>query len=412
MKFDVKLNLDLDGKKPEEQVQIVNANLKEISDGLKRYAEATETEINAKGNLTQETKTEVDKLLLTQTEMKGSLDALMQEIENIPRTPVEQKGPKSLGHAIISAEGTKEGLNAMKEGGRGANFSQSVKMAMTNDSLGIADPDRVAGIAGLGMQRLMIRDLFRKGRTTSDSVQFWRQTARTNNAAAVSENPSAGKPESSIGGSLQTANVVTIAHFEKASKQVLSDTAMLQSFIDNDLRYGLRVAEEDQLLYGDGTGINMNGVHTQATAYSEPSGVNVSNETRADRLRLGILQTELSDFYADSIVLGLVDWCNIELQKDSQNAYLFANPFGMMIPTLWGRPVAASASVDTGDWLVGAFQTAATLWDRELMSVSIAYENQDDFIKNMVTLLCELREALTIKQTTAFTKGDFSGVNT
>ena len=89
---------------------------------------------------------------------------------------------------------------------------------------------------------------------------------------------------------------------------------------------------------------------------------------------------------------------------------MLANPYGFMTPTLWGRRVVSSASVDTNDFIVGAFQTAAMLWDREMASVSIAYENQDDFIKNMVTILAEERLALTVKQSGAFIKGDFDGL--
>lgn len=395
----------------EEQIKDLNTALKGVSDNLKTYAEKTEKEINAKGKMAEETRAEVDKLLIQQTEIKSQLDAALQDIAAIPRGTEDRK-PKSFGRMIVETEEDIQQLKAMSQAGRGAQFQKTINAALTNDSLGIAEPDRVMGVAEMGQQRLVVRDLFRTGRTGSDVVTFWRQTTRTNNAAAVSENPSAGKPNSTMGGSLVSVPVSTIAHFEKASKQVLSDYAQLQSFIDTELRYGLSVAEEQQLLYGTGTGNEVNGVHTQATAYSEPSGVDVTAETRVDRLRLAILQAELANYYADGVVLSLTDWTNIELQKDSQNAYLLGNPFGFMTPTLWGRRVVASASVDTNDFLVGAFGSAAMIWDREMASVSIAYENQDDFIKNMVTVLAELRLALTVKQTGAFIKGDFDGLPT
>lgn len=392
----------------EEQIKEFNLSLKKVGDELKTYAEKSEKEIAKHGQLTQETRAEVDKLLATQTEIKAKLDAAMQEIANIPRH-VEAGKPKSFGSMIVNAEGAKEQLSAMANGSTN-RARMTVSAALTNDSLGIAEPDRQGGIAELGRQRFGVRDLLRWGRTSSDSVTFWRQTTRTNNADVVSENPASGKPESSMGGSLIQVAVATIAHFERASKQVLSDYAMLQSFIDMELRYGLRVKEEQQLLYGTGTGLEINGLHTQATDYSQPSGVDVTSETRVDRLRLAILQAELANYYADGIVLSLVDWTNIELQKDSQNQYLLGNPYGMMTPTLWGRPVVSTASMDNNDFLVGAFGTAAMGWDREMASVAISYEDGDNFTKNMVTMLCEERIALTVKQTGAFIKGDFDGL--
>jgi HK97 family phage major capsid protein len=409
---DIKLNLDIEGKSPEEQAKIINANLKSIGDGLKEYAEQSEKEIKAKGELVQETRASVDELLAKQTDWQNQLSEVMQKLDDMPSHTVVSGKIQTLGQRVLNAEGAKERLAQMKADGRNGKFQIEINAAMTNDSLGISEADRQGGIAEIGRQNLRIRDLLRQGRTSSDSVTFWRQTTRTNAADVVSENPAAGKPESDTGGALQSAPVATIAHWEKASRQVLSDYPMLQSFIDAELRYGLGVKEEEQLLYGTGTGLEIEGIHTAATAYSQPAGVAVTAESRVDRLRLAILQAELANYYCDGIALSLVDWANIEIEKDANNNYLYGNPYGMLIPTLWGRPVVSSASVQTDDFIVGAFQTAAMLWDRESVNVSISYEDQDNFVKNMVTILAENRIALTIKQTGAFIKGDFQGLAT
>src|SRR3546814_17180689 len=67
-----------------------------------------------------------------------------------------------------------------------------------------------------------------------------------------------------------TATVTTIAYCVLATRQILDDVAMLQSYIDGRLRYGLAYAEELQLINGDGTGTNLNGVYTQATTFASP----------------------------------------------------------------------------------------------------------------------------------------------
>lgn len=408
-KIDIKLNLDLDGKKPDEQAKIINSNLKSIGDGLKAYAEGLEVEMKSRDERQSETKAHVDELLVEQTKFQAKLENVLQEMAAIPREAVNQK-PKTLGEQILGTDKAKETLASLQSGASTkANFS--INAALTNDTLdGLAEPYRQPGIARLGDQQLRIRDLLTWGRVSTNSVEFWRETTFTNNADVVSENPANGKPESSVAGSLIQVPVATIAHIMKASKQILDDVNMFQSYIDQRLRYGVLVKEEEQLLYGSGTGLEINGLHTQATAYSEPTGVDVTNETRVDRLRLAILQAELANYYADGVCLSLVDWTNIELQKDSQNQYLFANPYGMMTPTLWGRPVVASKSMETNDFLVGAFRTAAMAWDREMVNVAISYEDGDNFSENMVTLRGEERIALTVSQTGAFIKGDFDGL--
>lgn len=253
---------------------------------------------------------------------------------------------------------------------------------------------------------MTIRDLLTWGRTSSNSVEFARELVYTNEADVVSENPTAGKPESNITFEADNAPVATIAHWVPASRQILSDVPMLQSYIDMRLRYGLKLVEEDQLLNGSGVGLNIDGIATQATAYSNP-GVSVDTETRIDRLRLALLQVELSEYFGDGIVLNPIDWAAIELLKDGELRYLFSNPTGMTTPALWGRNVVPTQAMGAGDFLVGSFAMGAQGWDREDVSVMISMEDRDNFIKNMVTLLCEERLALTVYRPAAFVAGDF-----
>lgn len=410
-KIDIKLNLDFDGKTPAEQIKITNSNLKEVGDGLKKYAEGLQAEMQKNDSRQEETKKHVDETLLLQTQMKAQLDAAMQEIAAIPRQQVNDK-PQTLGQRILGTDEAKAKIAALV-GRTSSKANFSINAALTNTTLdGLAEPYRIAGIARLGDQDLRIRDLLTWGRVATNSVEFWRETTFTNNANVVSENPANGKPESTVAGSLVQVPVATIAHIMKSSKQILDDVNMFQSYIDQRLRYGVLEKEEEQLLYGSGTGLEINGLHTQATAYSEPAGVDVTQETRVDRIRLAMLQASLANYYPDGVVLSLVDWTNIELQKDAENRYLFANPYGTMTSSLWGRPVVASKSMETNDFLVGAFQTAAMGWDREMVNVAISYEDGDNFSNNMVTLRGEERIALTVTQSGAFIKGDFDGLPT
>ena len=55
-----------------------------------------------------------------------------------------------------------------------------------------------------------------------------------------------------------------------ATKQILDDVPQLRSYIDGRLRYGLEYVEEGQLLNGGGTGTDLNGIYTRATAYAAP----------------------------------------------------------------------------------------------------------------------------------------------
>lgn len=392
----------------EEDIKTINASLKEVGDQLKANAERAQKEIAAHQKMSEETRAKVDELLVKQGELQANLQAAEQVIAKLEAGGGSAARPRSMGEIVAESDEFKARADALARGK--GSFTVGVHAAITEDPASAGDliePTRVPGVVATPQQRLFIRDLLSWGRTGSNSVEYVKETGFTNNAAPVSENPSAGKPESDLTFDLASAPVATIAHWIHASKQVLSDAGMLQSYIDGRLRYGLKLKEEAQLLKGSGVGLNINGLFTQAATYNNP-GVNPQNETILDRLRLALLQVELAEYSADGIVLNPIDWAAIELTKTQDNAYLMANPRGVLGPVLWGRPVVATKSLSADEFLVGAFQMGAQGWDREDASVTVSTEDRDNFIKNMVTILCEERVGLTVYRPEAFVKGDLS----
>lgn len=387
----------------EDDIKTITASLKQVDDQLKAHAERAEKEIKAHAQLSEETKAKVDQLLVAQGELQARLQAAEQMVAQLESGGSPAR-PKSLGEQVAESDE----FRAFAASGAG-RVKLGVQAAITSDSASAGDlivPQRVPGIVAPPQQRLFLRDLLNWGRTTSNSIEYVRETGFTNSAAPVSENPSSGKPESSLIFEADSAPIVTIAHWVQASRQVLSDAGMLQAHIDGRLMYGLKLAEEQQLLKGSGVGININGIYTQASAYANP-GVTVQAETAIDRLRLALLQVTLAEYDADGIVLNPIDWAAIELTKTADNAYLFATPRGLAVPGLWGRPVVSTQAMDAGEFLVGAFAMGAQGWDREDASITVSLEDRDNFIKNMVTILCEERVGLTVYRPEAFVKGDF-----
>jgi HK97 family phage major capsid protein len=323
--------------------------------------------------------------------------------------------PQSMGEQLASNEDFQAWAARAASGG-GSKFNMDVKAVVTSDGASAGDlivPQRREGIIAPGLRRLTIRDLLNVVPTTSNAIQYVRETGYTNNADVVAENPTGLKPESNLTFEADQAAVTTIAHWIHASRQVLADIPTLRGYIDGRLRYGLKLKEETQLLKGSGVGLNIDGLYTQARAYANP-GVTVQNETRIDRLRLALLQVELAEAWADGIVISPLDWAAIELQKTDDNAYLFANPRGITTPALWGRNVVPTQSMGGGEFLVGAFGggIAAELHDREDVNVMVATQDDRDFVKNMVKILMEERLALTVYRPEAFVKGTMTDLDT
>jgi HK97 family phage major capsid protein len=397
------------GAATEADLSALAIELKKAADDVKKSAETTQTELKNLGKVTEETKKAADEALIKHNELAARLTEIEQKMVRRGQEP-ERK--KSIGQVVAEHEDVKAFI---KSGGKG-RISIPVKAiisALTTDADGSAGdlivPQRQPGILGLPERRMTIRDLITPGRTSSNAIQYVKETGFTNNAATVSEASGAAKPQSEIKFDIVTTAVTTIAHWVLATKQILDDVPQLQSYIDGRLRYGLMYVEENQLLNGGGTGTDLNGIYTQATAYSAPIAPTAAgNLTKIDVIRLAILQAMLAEYPANGIVMHPSDWADIELTKTDDGAYLFANPQGGAEPRLWRLPVVETQAMTVDKFLTGAFRLGAQLFDREDANVEISTEDSDNFRKNLVTIRAEERLALAVYRPEAFIKGDFS----
>ncbi|WP_232629151.1 phage major capsid protein [Methylobacterium sp. Leaf118] len=398
----------------EAEFKAAAANLKTIGDEVKRLAEGALSEAKNAGKLSDETKAAVDGKL---GELVKEMKAFDGRLADAEQKAARRGGPgggeqielKTLGQHFADSEGFK----AIKENGAGfrGNVRATVETkamltvpgvtgSTTSLSNSIIQADR-RGIVNLPDRTLRVRDLITPGQTNSNNIEYPVETTYTNAAAMVAEG--AKKPESSLAFDMRSAPVRTLAHIFKASRQLLDDAAGLVSYIDGRARYGLRFAEEAQILYGNGTGQNLAGIMPQASAYAAPFAV--TGETPIDRLRLAILQATLALYPATGIVLNDTDWAKIEMIKDTQGRYLIGNPQGNIAANLWGLPVATTLAMTANDFLVGAFRAGAQLFDRMAIEVLLSTENVDDFEKNMITIRAEERLGLAVYRPAAFVKG-------
>lgn len=255
---------------------------------------------------------------------------------------------------------------------------------------------------GLPQRRLMVRSLLQVIGTESGTVEYADQITRVNNASTVAE---AGvKPESVYEWDLKNIPTRVIAHWVKASNQILDDAPQIQGMIDSELRYGLLLAEEAQLLFGDGAGSNLTGLVPNATAFADP--LEALNPDMIDMIGSAILQVSLADHMPDGIIIHPSDWWRMRMLKDADGLYILGNPQSDVTPSLFGLPVIPTKAMTVDNFLVGSFAEAATLYDRWQPRVEVGFVN-DDFTRNLVTIRAEERIALAVKKSDAMAYGDF-----
>jgi len=349
--------------------------------------------------------TEMKRIGVEQAEKITDLAARLQHVEQADADRSRRGGPGGAGQTpgqLFVASDAFKTFGGSRGHGRVSSVVNAIT-SLTTSIGGMAPPDQRGEIVGLPRRRLTVRALLAPGRTESNLVKFTRQTTRTNNAAVVSETTQ--KPESNYVWTEDEAPVRTIAHWVPVSRQAMDDASMLAGTIDSELRYGLSLAEEGELLFGSGSGEHLHGIVTQATAYETTR--DQTSDTRFDTLAHAIAQAQVALLPATGIVMNDDDLENLKIIKDEQGRYIGGGPFGPPITSIWGKPVVGTPVMPAGDFLVGAFLDGAQIFDRLDAEVLVSSEDRDNFIKNMLTVRGEERLALAVKRPAAFITGSF-----
>lgn len=279
--------------------------------------------------------------------------------------------------------------------------STSAGAFVVNDRLRLVDEGTIR-------RPLTIVDLITMGQTDSDTVEYVRQGAHTNNAGVVAEATATGdgsgvKPESAMVFEIVTEVVKTIAHWVPASRQALADASQLRTMIDSWLRYGLDEELEDQVLNGSGTGINFTGIHNTLGITAQAWDTNILTTTRKARTKVRTVGRATPTGY----LLNPTDWETLDLLQDNEARYYFGGPTQMGTPRLWGLPVVESEAQAVGEGLVADWRLAA-LWMRMQAAIYVSDSHADFFIRNLIAILAEERAAFGVIRPAAFVEMDLT----
>lgn len=380
-----------------------------MSDQLNQVVEAIEKKQSEIDSMLKsagaESKSAVEAAEKAAKELKAMGDRLL-EIEQKQAEGIKKgyEMPKSLGESFA----TSDEFKAFAEG-RTSKARLEIKNTITGQSGSpaansdtIVAPQRQVGIVSGAFRTLRIRDVMPSGTTSSNLVEYTRELAFTNSAAETAEG--ATKPEAALTFELVSAPVKTIAHWLKLSKQVMDDAPALASYVDTRLRYGVDLRIDQQLLNGNGTGQNIGGLAKAGnhTAFTPSSGDNA-----IDSINRAIYAVAAADYNATAIILNPADWGAIERTKTNDDAYVFGAP-QKLAPTLWGLPVIATNTMTQGKFMVGAFDMAAQVWNRQGTVVEMSEADDTNFQKNLVTVRAEARLALAIYRPASIQYGNLT----
>jgi HK97 family phage major capsid protein len=408
--------------------QELAAGQKEMEAGP--LSEARGTELEAKAQEAEQLQTELD-----QYERVSGLAAKGREVEDpaLPATPEQKRqGPeadvagyvtagqlfaasKALGDYIaagmpvntpsapIAVKGFHEPLIPLTKAQREAVEAKAVPTLGTR----VINPDRLTDVIRADENdETVLRDLLNVSTTSSNLIEYLRRVSFTRAAAMVAE--TATKPEAATEYALASAAVRTLAVWIPVTEQMLADAGQVVNLIDNDLLYDLRKLEEEQVMYGPGTGQNFLGICKDPGVLE---GRTEAGDTNLDKIRRAITDVRKSRYQPNGVVLDPIDWEGIVLLKGTDEHYIWVVVTGDNGSRVWGLRVVESVSAEEAagntteerNIVVGDFMRGATLWDRQQATIAVGWIN-DQFVTNQRTIRAEERAAFAVRAPLAFRK--------
>ena len=270
------------------------------------------------------------------------------------------------------------------------------------------------GAVPMARRQLSLLDVIPTGTMDNNSFPYV-QEGGTYTAAETTEASGADvagqlKPEAGITLTDAQADAATIAHWKKLSKQSLEDVAAVRALVDSHLRYGVLRRLEGQILVGNGTAPNMRGIRNTSGIQTQAFAAGPI----ASMLLQAIAKVFVAEGQADAIVVNPADWATLLSERDGSGGagtggYLVGGDgaaSSSVTQTVWGVPLIPNASQPAGFATVGDFGMGATVLIRSGVQVLVSDSDQDDFIRNRVTLLGEMRAALAVWRPSLFVDTD------
>ncbi len=269
---------------------------------------------------------------------------------------------------------------------------------------------RLSGLNELASRTVRLLDIVTRGTAESNVISWVYQANKEGAAGGTAEGELKNQVDFDLVVDSETVKKRTA--FIKISEEMLGDISFMESEINNELMRELLKDVESQVYEGDGTGTNLNGIKTVASAFAAGTFAGgVDNANAADVLTVAANQIKIGDFVAPNFILmHPSDVTNLKLIKTSSTDRRYVDRLAMIAGqmSLDGMPIIESTLVTQDEYLIGNFDLA-TVYDKGSIRIEVGRDS-DDFTKNMVTVLAEWRGLNLVKNNDrgAFVTGTFS----
>lgn len=257
--------------------------------------------------------------------------------------------------------------------------------------------NRTGRVVLSAMRRPVVADLIPQDATTDTLIKYMEETTFTNGADTVSEGGL--KPESALAFTERSVAVQKIATWVPVTEEQLMDVPQFQAILNNRLSMMLQLAEEVQLLNGDGTPPDLIGFYNKSGIQTQALGGD-AQPTAIYKAMTKIRSVGFTE--PTGLVIHPNDWQDIVTLQETAGAYIWGRPQDDPVERIWGMPVVPTTAATEGTALLGDFQLYSHISRRQGVTIKVADQHSDYAIYNKLAVIIEERLSLEIYRAAAF----------
>ena len=257
--------------------------------------------------------------------------------------------------------------------------------------------------------------------TDQNAFSYLEETTFTNNAAEAAEGSAVG--EAALAFTEKTEAIRKMGVFIPVTDELLADEAGIQGYLNSRLQTMINLRLDSQLLAGDGSAPNLEGL---LDAGKSSVGSSDFNSYSGNLGRIGAIYNAITDIRVnaftepDAIVMHPNDWNQIvtsvgaDFAGTSSAGYaekspLFVAAGGMgagPAAQIWGIKVVPTTAISNNTVLVGKFGggEAANVVMRQGIELAVTDSHSDFFIKNQLAIRATMRVGFPVYRQAAFHK--------
>jgi HK97 family phage major capsid protein len=238
---------------------------------------------------------------------------------------------------------------------------------------------------------VQVIDLFPSDRTDLFEIPSMEETTRTQNAAELAEDGTYA--EDAFVWTRRSSPVRKVGSQIPVTDEQLDDVPGMQALLNNRLTFGVRARADQQVLVGDGTGVNLTGLQSASGVQTQAKG---ADATANALLKAATLVRITGRAAPTHVFMHGTDYQNLRLAQNANGDYQFGPPYAAGEDRVWGLPIVQSEALTAGTALVASIDPQwVQIFYRKDIEVSVGYINTQ-FKIGEKTLRADMRLALWI----------------